>query len=154
MLAGEYCNRNVTVVSKQDSIVKAAKIMRESHVGDVLVCESRDGDRIPVGILTDRDIVIEVVAKEIDPDLLVIDDVMSFKLVTAHEDDDLMSVIKRMRINGVRRIPIVNKKNALIGILSADDILEVVSEQLLDLEKIIENEYKKEQKERPSSLRH
>lgn len=154
MLAGQYCNRDVAIIGKHDTLVKAAKLMREHHAGDIVVVEQRNGERVPVGVLTDRDIVIEVIAKEINIDELTVDDVMSYKIISANENDDLMSILKRMRINGLRRIPIVNASGGLVGILSVDDILDVVTQQLVDIEQIIVNEQIREKKTRPSLLQH
>ena len=154
MFAGEYCNRNVSIIGKGDSIIKAAKLMREHHVGDLLVVEPRNGERTPVGILTDRDIVIEVIAVDIDMNALSVEDVMSYKLITANENDDLMSTIKRMRINSIRRIPIVNQAGGLVGILSIDNILDVITEQLMDIDQIIVNEQSKEKEIRSTISRH
>lgn len=154
MLSGEYCNRDVVIIGKSDSIIKAAKLMREYHVGDVLVVEPHNGERAPVGILTDRDIVIEVIAKEAELDSLMIQDVMSYKLITSKEDDDLMITIKRMRINGIRRMPIVNQAGGLVGILSIEDVLDVIAEQLMDIDQIIENQYSKEKQHRSTTTRH
>jgi len=154
MLAGEYCNRDVVIIGKTDSIFKAAKLMRDHHVGDVLVVESRNGERVPVGILTDRDIVIEIIAVEAELNALSVQDVMSFKLITSNEKDDLMATIKRMRINGIRRIPIVSQAGGLVGILSIDDILDVISEQLMDVDQIIANEHDREKEHRPTNFRH
>lgn len=153
MLAGEYCSRNVAIVGKTDSIVRAAQRMREYHVGDVLVVESRDNERVPVGILTDRDIVIGVIADEVDINVVTVEDVMSYKLITSRETDDLMVTIKRMRANGVRRIPIVNRAGGLIGILSTDDILDVIAEQLMDVDQIITREQRKERELRPATIK-
>ena len=154
MFAGEYCNRNVSIIGKKDSIVKAAVLMREHHVGDLLVVDLVEGERKPVGIITDRDIVVEVIAVEANMDDLVVEDVMSFKLVTANEDDDLMTTIKRMRVNGIRRIPVVNNANGLVGILTTEDILDVITEQLMDIDQIFENEKAKEIKTRVSMSQH
>lgn len=154
MLAGEYCNRDVVIVGKSESITKAAKLMRQHHVGDVLVVEPRNGERVPVGILTDRDIVVELIAQGEELNKFMIQDVMSFKLITSNESDDLMVTIKRMRINGVRRMPIVNQAGGLVGILSIDDVLDVIAEQLMDLDQIIVNEHDKEKERRPTIYRH
>lgn len=153
MFAGEYCNRDVAIVGKTDSIFKAARIMRERHVGDVLVVESRNGERTPIGILTDRDIVVGVLAGEVDIDTVTVEDVMNYKLITSKEDDDLMSTIKRMRVNGVRRVPIVNQNGGLVGILTVDDILDVITEQLTDIDQLITHERSKERELRPATLK-
>lgn len=154
MLVGEYCNRDVVIISKNESIRKAAKLMRKHHVGDVLVVESKNGERVPIGIVTDRDIVIEVIAEDANLDELWVEDIMSFRLVTSNEKDDLMTTIKRMRNNGVRRIPIVNQAGGLVGILSIDDILDVITEQLMDVDQIIAKENSKERENRPDLSKH
>ena len=153
MLAGEYCNRNVSIIGKDDSIIKAAKLMREHHEGDLIVVESRNGERTPIGILTDRDIVVQVIALDVDMDELSVEDIMSYKLITANENDDLMNTIKRMRINSISRIPVVNQAGGLVGILSIDNILDVITEQLMDIDQIIVNEQSKE-KEIRSAISH
>jgi CBS domain-containing protein len=154
MLVGDYCNRDVVTIGKNESIRNAAKLMRKHHVGDVLVVESKNGTRIPIGMLTDRDIVVEVIADDVDMDDLWVEDIMSFRLVTSNEKDDLMKTIKRMRINGVRRIPIVNQAGGLVGILSIDDILDVITEQLMDLDQIIAKENSNEREKRIELPKH
>lgn len=154
MYAGEYCNRDVVIIGKNDTVVKAAKLMRTHHVGDVIVVEIKNGERTPIGILTDRDIVVGVLAEELSLNDVVIADIMSYKLITANEDSDLMATIKRMRINGIRRIPVINAAGGLVGILSVDDILEIITEQLVDIDQIIVNEQKKEHETRTTILHH
>ncbi|MDH5392490.1 MAG: CBS domain-containing protein [Gammaproteobacteria bacterium] len=149
MLTGEYCKREVTIIGRGDSITKAAKLMREHHVGDVLVVDCKNGERTPVGILTDRDIVIKVLAEDLDLHLITSEDIMSFKLVTVKEDDDLMATIKRMRLYGIRRMPVVNSRGGLVGVLAVDDILDIITEQLIDIDQLIANEQNKEKKLRP-----
>lgn len=154
MLAGEYCSRNVIVSGRGDSIVKVAELMRDHHVGDVLVVDANNGDQIPVGIITDRDIVIEVIAADVDIHELVVEDIMNYKLITALDTDDLMTVIKRMRAYGIRRIPVINQAGYLVGMLSTDDIIDVIAEQLIDVEQIFENEQSRERKNRLAFPRH
>jgi len=154
MLAGEYCNRSVTIIGKHDSIRKASKLMRKHHTRDILVVELRNGERIPVGIITDRDIVIQVLAIDVEIDDISIEDVMSYKLITANENDDLMNTIRRMRINTVRRIPIVNQAGGLVGVLSTDDILDIITEQLMDIDQINFNDKKREKGYRPVFSHH
>jgi len=128
--------------------------MRQHHVGELLVVELRNGERSPIGILTDRDIVIDVIAEEANLDAISVEDIMSYKLITANENDDLMSTIKRMRNNGIRRIPVVNIAGGLIGVLSINDIMDVITEQLIDIDQIIENENINERENRPTISRH
>ena len=149
MLTGEYCNREVTIIGRGDSVTTAAKLMRDHHVGNVLIVDSNNGERTPIGILTDRDIVIKVLAENLDLKMVTLEDIMSFRLVTVQESDDLMATIKRMRQYGIRRVPVVNSRGGLVGVLAVDDILDVITEQLKDIDQLIVNEQIKEKKLRP-----
>ena len=130
MTVGKFCNREVIIADKDSSIVEIARLMRRHHVGDViLVTGSGDRSR-PVGILTDRDIVIELIACDVPLNSVCAGDVMSYELVTAREEDSIWDTLKRMRAKGIRRVPVVNDKDELEGILSVDDLLELVAEEL------------------------
>ena len=149
MCVGEICNREVIIIDREGSIREAAGLMREYHVGNVVVVEQRDDERIPVGILTDRDIVLEFIALDVDIDSVTVGDAMSFDLLIAREEDGVMETINRMRSKGVRRIPVVNNRGGLAGILAVDDLIELISEQLMDLSKLVMGEQKREHKDRP-----
>ena len=149
MRAGEYCNREVVVVDEERSITQAAEIMREYHVGDVVICKVKYGKQVPVGIFTDRDIALEIVAKGTDPESISVSDAMSFDLTTVTEDDDLMHVIEVMRDKGIRRVPVVDADEALVGILTVDDIVDLLSEVLIDLAHLVDRQKRREVKRRP-----
>jgi CBS domain-containing protein len=104
--------------------------MRAEHVGSVVVVEERGGERRPLGIVTDRDIVIEAVAAGLDAGTLTAGDVMGQRLVTVNEEDDVLTALARMREHGVRRLPVVDRAGRLAGILTIDNLLEAFSEQL------------------------
>jgi len=140
MSAGEYCNREVIVVDRTESVRKAIDLMRSHHVGDVVVVERKGETTSPVGILTDRDIVLEILAEDVDLDAVKIGDVMSYELQTIGEEIKLLDAIKVMRTKGIRRAPVVDAQGGLVGILVVDDILELVSEQLSDLVSLIARE--------------
>jgi CBS domain-containing protein len=149
MTVGDICNRNVVVAPKTDMIVDAAKRMRTSHVGDLVVIDNRDGQHFPVGIVTDRDIVISVVAG--DPDhinYLLVSDVMSDELVTAREDDSVDAALKKMEEHGVRRLPIVEADGALAGILTLDDVLQYLTAQQSELVALVAREQRRERQYR------
>lgn len=148
MTVGDICNRNVVVAPKSEMIVDAAKRMRTSHVGDLVVVEDR-GDHIPIGIVTDRDIVISVVAG--DPDhvnYLLVSDVMSSDLVTAQEHDSIETALKQMHEHGVRRLPIVSATGALVGILTLDDVLRYLTAQQSELVALVAREQQHERQHR------
>ena len=150
MSIGEICNREVIVIDKDSSIMEAAKLMREHHVGTLVVIEERTAvdDAIPVGILTDRDIVIEVIAEEVDFNAIAVRDVMSDELVTARETDGIWETMQRLRARGIRRVPVVTEAGKLAGILAVDDLLELLAEELTDLSKLIKREHQYEQEMR------
>jgi CBS domain-containing protein len=137
MSVGEICSREVIVTEKSATVTQVAQLMRNEHVGDVIVVENRGGARVPVGIVTDRDLVVQVLAKDVPLDQCAIGDIMSYELVTAKETDGIWETLQRMRTRGVRRIPVVNASGALVGILTADDLVELLGEELSDLAKVI-----------------
>ncbi len=144
MAVGEVCNREVVITDRESSILEVTKLMRRHHVGDVVITEDRDGERVPVGIVTDRDIVVELLAEEVDLNAVDIGDVMSFELLIAREDDDILETIKRMQGKGIRRMPVVNQRGGLVGLLAMDDLVELIAEQLSDLVKLINTEQSRE----------
>ncbi len=85
MPVSEICNREVVVVQRDDTALETAKLMRQHHVGDVLVVEDRNGVRVPVGIVTDRDLVVEIMAPELDDTVITVGDIMAQELVTVKE---------------------------------------------------------------------
>ncbi len=133
MTVGKVCNRQVTIVDIEDSILDAVHLMRRHHVGDVIVTRSTPDGRRPVGILTDRDIVVELLGENVDPSAVGIKDVMSAELLTATESDSIRDSIKRMRTAGVRRMPVVDADGKLVGIFTLDDAIDLICEQLGDI---------------------
>ena len=144
MSIGELCNREVIVIKADDSISEAVKLMRQHNVGDIVVVEQRGINVVPVGILTDRDLVIEVMAKDVDPQSVTVGDIMSSKLVTALENEELVDLVQRMRIHGVRRVPVVNTHGGLEGIIAVDDVLGLLAEQVSGLADLVRIELQHE----------
>ena len=130
MNAGELCNREVIFAYRTTTLVEAAKLMREHHVGSLVVVVDRLSERVPVGILTDRDIVVAVVAKELDPRTLTVGEVIGGELLAVHEKDAIPDALRLMREKGVRRLPVLTHSGALAGILTIDDLLELMAEEL------------------------
>jgi CBS domain-containing protein len=149
MQVGEYCNREVVVVDAGSSVAEAARVMREYHVGDVVVVEEKYGKQSPVGIMTDRDIVVEIVAEGTDPDSIRVGEAMSLELVTVSHDDDLMHAIETMRDKSVRRVPVIDANEVLVGILSVDDVLDLFSEVMIDIVHLVDRQRRRETRTRP-----
>lgn len=151
MLAGEIgeaCNRDVIVMARRESVVEAAQLMRKHHVGSIVVADKPDGERIPLGVLTDRDIAIEIVAREGEPRNTSVGEAMSRELVTLKETDGLLDGLARMRERGIRRAPVVNEHGGLVGIITLDDILELVAEQLYDIVNLMNRGQRREHRNR------
>jgi len=149
MKIGKVCNREVIVTDKGSNVLEAAKLMRQHHVGSLLVI-SRDSDgNRPVGIITDRDIVVEVLAEEVSLDKVAVEDLMTKSLIVANEDDDLFDTVRKMRVKAVRRIPVIDAKGLLVGIFTMDDLIELLHEELGNIVSLVSREQKIEQKQRP-----
>lgn len=141
MPIGEVCVRDVVVVSKEKTIQQAAVLMRRNHVGDLVVVEERAGGRqVPVGIVTDRDIVVSVLATAVDPQVYTVGDLVARKLLTVAEDQGVFETIQYMRTNGVRRMPVVDRAGGLVGIISVDDLIQLLSDEMSELAKLIARE--------------
>jgi CBS domain-containing protein len=149
MTAGELCNREVVIAHRETSLVEAAKRMREQHVGTLVVVDERAARRTPVGILTDRDIVVATVAKELDPRKLTVGDVMSAGVLVVREQDGVDDALRVMREKGVRRVPVIDRDGALAGILAIDDILELVAEEMDGFARALKSERSREARLRP-----
>lgn len=148
MSVGKVCTREVIICRPDDTILQAARLMRDHHVGDVVIVDQKPDSVVPVGILTDRDIVVELLAQEVDLYSVTCADVMSSELTSVVEEDEILETIELMRSKGVRRVPVVNRQGGLEGIFAADDVVELVAEQLTDLVALFGRELKREQTSR------
>jgi len=144
MAVGEICNREVVMTEKSVSVVEAAQLMRTHHVGDLVVVEEKGGRRHPVGIVTDRDIVVEVVAAGVNPDTFKVGDIMGPELATLRESEGLFEALRYMRDKGVRRMPVVDRDGGLVGILTLDDLLSLLAEEMTELAKLVSHERQRE----------
>lgn len=146
MAIGEFCNRAVAFATRDMTLTEAAKIMRQYHVGDLVVVDENDGKRVPVGIVTDRDMVIQVIAQSLELNDFRIGDIMGRQLISVQESDGVFETIRLMRTKGVRRLPVVNRQGELVGIVSADDMLDLLAEELGELAKVSLREQEQEVK--------
>lgn len=136
MTIGQFCTREVIVAEKDTGIVELTKLMRNHHVGDVVVVDKQGDLVVPVGIITDRDIVVELIAAEVDLDSVTTGDVMSPELITGRENEGLWDTMQLMRNKGIRRLPVVNERGGLEGILTFDDLIDLLAEELSLLAKV------------------
>jgi len=136
MNISDICTIQTISCGRDETVQGAALLMRKHHVGDLVVVDGDDGQAIPVGIVTDRDIVVSVVALGLDPASLQVGGIMSDDLLTCGEEDDVYQTIEHMRLRGIRRVPVVNRNGGLAGIVSADDLLEFLADEMGDLSRI------------------
>lgn len=135
MNVGNICNREVIVASADVNVTEAASLMRRHHVGDVLVLDS-SADRIPIGIVTDRDIVVEVIACGLDPNALRLRDLLVSPLVTTQQTESCEDTVRLMALHGVRRMPVVDADDQLVGVVTLDDLLPYFSAPLAQLSQL------------------
>ncbi len=147
--AGELCTRSVVVAQRALGLDDAARLMRTEHVGSLVVVDDSADGRVPVGLLTDRDIVTAVVAGGVDVRTLRVEDVMSSGPVVARESDSLLDALANMRRAGVRRLPVVDQRGVLQGLLALDDVIELVGEQMALLVQVLGSARRIESLRRP-----
>jgi CBS domain-containing protein len=129
LTAGDVCSRIVSVAYPELSVEEAARVMRDQQVGSLVVVEERSaGERQVVGMLTDRDLVTQVLAAQKTPSTLRVADVMTTRVVTAREGDSVLELLAAMQRQRVRRVPVVDEGNRLVGVAAIDDVLPVIAE--------------------------
>lgn len=152
MTVGEICRRKLVTVRERDELLAAARLMRIEHIGHVIVVEpdpALKGAVRPVGVVTDRDIIVSVVARGADPHALRVGDVMTRNPLVAQETSSVSWALRQMRRIGVRRLPVVDLAEHLVGVLLLDRVLDALAGELLDVACSIRNERRMESELRP-----
>jgi CBS domain-containing protein len=144
----DICKPVVVFAYRSMPLNEAARLMREHHVGSLVVVEEKDTGKMPIGILTDRDITLSVVAKDLEARNLTVGEVMTEDVVAVRDDDSILDGLALMRRRGVRRAPVVTRAGTLVGILTLDDLLRMIVAQLDDLVAAISVEFDTEARER------
>jgi CBS domain-containing protein len=148
MTVGQVRTKRVVTADPDETVPEVARRMREQHVGDVIIADSQNR---PVGILTDRDIVVSAVAQTPDKlSTLLVGDLMSRNLITARATDAVEAALRKMHEHGVRRLPIVGSDGRLEGVLTLDDALEMLSNEFAELVGLVALEQKRERQMRPA----
>lgn len=134
-MGSEPANDLVVTASPDTSIRRLATLMDKRRVGSVVIVE----DRRPVGIVTDRDLTLKILAREQDPDALMAEDVMSPNLVTVEAGSGTNTIINKMVTSGVRRMPVV-ENDELVDIVTLDDLMRMLAGQQVRLAEVIGRE--------------
>jgi len=140
----ELCKRDFVAVGRDDTVFKAAELMRQHHIGDVLVVKKVQDAVLPAGIVTDRDVVIEIVAPGLDPHVITVGDIMLPVIYTIEEDAGVFDAIRLMAGKGVRRLPVVEKGGGLIGIITLDDLLLLMANEFCSFAELLTREQQNE----------
>jgi CBS domain-containing protein len=163
MNVSTVCSRDVVSCSGQDSLRRVSELMRAHHVGAIVVTTAgridlaggevaRKEDRAdhrPIGIVTDRDLVVEVLATGLDAEALTAADLIRAPVVVINEQDSLLDAIHRMRSRGIRRLPVTDVHGNLAGIVSFDDLLHALTHELTTLVRVAEHQPLQEARSRP-----
>lgn len=144
----DLCVLDVACCTPDISVNTAARLMREHHTGDLVVIDNADEEREPIGIVTDRDIVVEVLGRGLDPGKTTVGEIMSKQLVLASGSEDVSQALQRMAAHGVRRLPLVDDEQCVLGIVTLDDMLRVHAEQANSIAHIVSKEQSREQRAR------
>lgn len=131
------CSHDIVCARRDASVRAAARLMREFHVGSLVVIDEADGRRRPVGIVTDRDVAVAVVAPGLDPDAIQTGEIMNAELVSVSEEAGVAEVGRIMRTKGMRRVVVTDGAGYLAGIVTADDILTLLAEEMSDLSAMV-----------------
>ena len=137
MSVGDVCVREVDLADPNESAQVVAHRMLARKVGTLVVL---DNERRPVGLVTDRDLAMRVVAKGLDSHQAMVADLMTELPETVHEDTSIDTAITLMRTGPYRRLPVVDGAGHLVGLLTLDDVLELLSEELKDIGRLVEDE--------------
>jgi CBS domain-containing protein len=152
MAIAEICSREVVFVTRNDSCADAARLMREHHVGALVVIAQDAVPRIPVSMITDRDLAVGVMALGLDPEKTLVETVMRPDVALLRESEGVGRAIALMREQGVRRLPVIDASGALVGVLAADDLIDLFAEELSGLAAMIGAGPRRERKERRAAL--
>jgi signal-transduction protein with cAMP-binding, CBS, and nucleotidyltransferase domain len=152
MTIGKLCNRVVVTIQRQATVEDAARLMRSNYVGSVVVVDGPD-TRIPAGILTDRDIAVNIVAQGMLPAQTVVGSVMSRPVMTLREDDGLLSALDKMSARGVRRAPVVDSSGRLTGLVAVDDLVTLLAREFAKIGALIRYEQAAEIQKTETSFR-
>jgi len=145
------CKRVVVTIHRDATVQDAALFMRSSHIGNVVVVDAVDTRR-PVGIITDRDIAVEVVAQGLAPAQTLVGSVMSAPVVTLREDDGFLEALDKMSARGVRRAPVVDRDGRLKGMVSVDDLVPLLARELAKIGALIRHEQAAEMRKTENSF--
>ncbi len=137
MNLSELCTLDPVCCARSATAAEAAQLMRDHHVGDLIVVDDITEQRYVVGVVTDRDLVVQVMACGLAPAQVKISDLIRAPVIIARESEDLSIALERMRSHGVRRLPIVDEHERLAGVITLDDLLTIFADEAAGMAAIV-----------------
>ena len=153
MAIGEICSREVVFIGRNESVADAARLMRQHHIGSLVVADRTDGRLLPAGMITDRDVTVGVVALGLDAEKTPVEAAMRAELACVLETEGVGRTLDLMRAHGIRRLPVVDASGALVGLVAADDLLQLFGEEMSALAAVVERGTRRENEERRALTR-
>ncbi|MCZ7681593.1 MAG: CBS domain-containing protein [Sandaracinaceae bacterium] len=146
----DLSRRSVVVARGDEHILEAACRMRDEHVGCLVVVVDEDDGVHPIGVVTDRDLLLAIIGTgPAHVEGLRLAELMSWDVLVAHQSDDVDEALRRMRARGVRRLPVVDDAGVLRGIIAYDDVVDWLGKRLAELSKLVTREQRRERGLRP-----
>lgn len=136
MHVGQICSRSIVTCTGETPAAELARKMRDQHAANVLVIEEHGGRLTPVGLVTDRDLVVSVMARGTDPNQVRAADIMCGNLETVLDSELIYDAIWHMRKRQILRLPVVDTHGALVGVLTADDVAEFLASEQSELARL------------------
>ena len=136
MHIGQICTRSLVTCKRETTAAELARKMRDQHVANVLVVEERGGRLTPAGLVTDRDLVLGVIARDRDPNQVSAGELMCADLETALDSEFIYDAIWQMRKRQITRLPVVDSHGGLVGVLTADDVAEFLTSELSEVARL------------------
>ncbi len=146
MKVGDYSQKEVVTIGPAADISEVSRLMRDRHVGFVIVVEQEGVRRVPIGVITDRDVVVQVNARDVDQHAITVRDVMTRDPLVAQESDDFRDLLQSMRGKGVRRVPVTDVAGSLTGVIASDDALDAITAMMCELSGSIHQEQRSERR--------
>ena len=123
MMLSSLCTLDPVCCQRSTTAREAAVLMREHHLGDLVVVDDIDEDRVVVGVITDRDLAVDVMARGLDPAKTAVGSLMRTPVVLARDSEEVSVALSRMQVQGVRRLPVVDAHEKVVGVITLDDLL-------------------------------
>jgi CBS domain-containing protein len=137
MSVGKICHRDVDLADTQESVWKAAERMLQRNVGTLVILDSREQ---PLGIITDRDLVTRVMAANKNPHTTTVGEIMTIDPATIRENTSIEVALGRMQGGVCRRMLVVDEDGRLVGVLSLDDVMLLLGEEMSEIVRLLERE--------------